>query len=243
MDNKVRISKLLSERGICSRREADRFLQGGQVLVNGELVYELGSKCHPSDLITLRPMAQIRQQEKVTIILNKPVGFVSCQPEKDYIEAKELVTEENQVMAKGGKRFDPSHLKKLSVCGRLDIDSKGLLVFTQDGVIAKKLIGENAGIEKEYLVFFEGTATKEALERLRFGLVLDDKPLKRAKVVLMKENLIAITLQEGRKRQIRRAFEMVGLKVTSLKRVRIGGVSLGDLPLGKWRFLEEHEVF
>ncbi len=239
----MRISKLLSERGICSRREADRFIASGQVLVNGELIYELGSKCSPNDEITLRPMAKLKQEEKVTLILNKPVGFVSCQPEKEYVEAKELITEENQILVKGGKRFDPSFLKKLSVCGRLDIDSKGLLVFTQDGVVAKKLIGENAGIEKEYLVFFEGKATNQALDQLRFGLVLDDKPLKRAKVLLMKENLIAITLQEGRKRQIRRAFEMVGLKVTSLKRVRIGGVQLGDLPLGKWRFLEEHEVF
>lgn len=243
MQETVRISKLLSERGICSRREADRLILAQQVLVNGEAVSELGSKCRPTDSITLRPQAEKRQREKVTLILNKPVGFVSCQPEKGYREAKELLVPEAQILGPDRKRFLPHYLQKLSVCGRLDIDSKGLLVFTQDGVIAKQLIGENSLIEKEYLVAYDGIAKPEALNLLRFGLFLDGKPLKRAEVVLKRPGLLSIVLREGRKRQIRRAMELVGLRVLSLIRIRVGRILLGTLPTGQFRFLGPDEAF
>lgn len=239
----IRISKLLSERGICSRREADKLIAEGQVMVNGQIVSELGSKCCVTDEVTLRPQAEKKQQEKVTLILNKPVGFVSCQPEKGYREAKELLVPDAQVRGPGYRHCDPQYLRKLSVCGRLDIDSKGLLVFTQDGVIAKQLIGEDSQIEKEYLVSYHGEATQQALNLLHFGIELDGKPLKRAKVKLKRPGLLTITLKEGRKRQIRRAMDMVGLKVFSLIRIRIGNIRLEDLPLGQFRFLGAHERF
>jgi len=239
----VRLSKILSERGVCSRREADRLIEAGQVRVDGEIISTLGQKVSPQSEIQLLPSAQKEQREKVTILLNKPVGIVSAQPEKDYIAAIELITAQNQELGISGLRFQPLHRKKLAVAGRLDIDSKGLLVFTQDGVIAKQLIGQDSGVEKEYLVWVQGTITESILDKLRFGLSLDGARLKRAKVEKLLENRLRIILKEGKKRQIRRMCEMVGLYVTGLKRVRIGNIILGNLTEGCWRYLEPGESF
>jgi 23S rRNA pseudouridine2604 synthase len=143
--------------------------------------------------------------------------------------------------------FHPGHTRGLAPAGRLDIDSTGLLVLTQDGRIAKHLIGEDSMVEKEYLVRVayegEGTLPEEALHRLQHGLMLDDKLLKPAKVSWANEDQLRFVLREGRKRQIRRMCELVGLKVLALKRVRIGSVVLGKLPVGQWRYLGEHERF
>jgi 23S rRNA pseudouridine2604 synthase len=125
----------------------------------------------------------------------------------------------------------------------LDIDSTGLLVLTQDGRIAKLLIGENSPIEKEYLVRVEGALSYEDLDRLKHGLSLDGVALKPAQVSWQNEDQLRFVLREGRKRQIRRMCEMVGLKVIGLKRVRIGRISLGPLPPGQWRFLRPEEQF
>ncbi len=238
--NLVRLSKLMSERGICSRREADRMIERKLVRVNGKIVSELGTKVPKDAKIELLPTAKKWQAEKVTILLHKPVGYVSTQPEKGYRHALELIIPQRQW--KGGS-FCESHLRKLSAAGRLDIDSKGLLVLTQDGVVAKQLLGENSSIEKQYLVRVEGNLTQDCIKRLRFGLNLDGCALKPVIVKQQEENLLNIILKEGKKRQIRRMCQMVGLKVVGLKRVRIGGVRLGDLPMGKWRYLQKHEKF
>lgn len=239
----IRLSKLMSERGICSRREADRYIEEGQVLVNGKIVDTLGTRVQPNAQIELKAKAKNRQKSKVTILLNKPLGYVSTQPEKGYREALELITPQNQDRRKKSPALIQTHLRKLSVAGRLDIDSKGLLVFTQDGTLVKKLIGPESSAEKEYLVGVEGQVSEKTLSRLRSGLSLDGKALKPAKVDLIEQNLLKIILKEGKKRQIRRMCEMVNLKVLKLKRVRVGKVRLGDLPEGKWRFLESHEEF
>ncbi|TXI38167.1 MAG: rRNA pseudouridine synthase [Nitrosomonas sp.] len=242
-ENFVRLSKLMTLRGICSRREADHYIEAGQVYVNGEIVNVLGTKVAPNVTIHLGPMAEKRQEGKVTILLNKPVGYVSTQPEKGYLPAVDLITDENWVEGEDDPFFRKSHLVKLACAGRLDIDSKGLLVFTQDGVLVKRLIGPGTEIEKEYVVYVEGQVTEGMLKALRFGLYLDDKPLKRARVDMLQPNLLRFVLKEGRKRQIRRMCEIVGLAVTGLKRVRVGGVRLGDLPEGKWRYLRPNERF
>jgi 23S rRNA pseudouridine2604 synthase len=236
----IRLSKLMTERGICSRREADRYIEAGQVVVNGQVVNVLGTKVPQDSTIELKSAAAKWQSNKVTIILNKPVGYVSTQPEKGYIEAVELIVPENQFR---GRNFQSGHLLKLAVAGRLDIDSKGLLILTQDGTLAKKLIGPESSVEKEYLVYVDGYVSKDALSRLKHGLSLDAKPLKRAKVEAVKPNLLRVVLTEGKKRQIRRMCEAVGLEVTGLKRIRIGRVELGDLPEGKWRYLAPGETF
>lgn len=221
----------MATRGICSRREADRYIERGEVIVDGEVISTLGQKVSPDCQIELKRSAQKEQESKITILLNKPIGYVSTQPEKGYKEALELITEENLY---GPGRFNPRHLKKLAVVGRLDIDSKGLLLFTQDGTLAKKIIGENSDVEKEYLVRVDQEISDEALARLSFGLHLDGKALKRAKIKRMKPDLFSITLKEGKKRQIRRMCEIVGRSALWLKRIRIGNFELGDLPEGKW---------
>lgn len=239
----VRLSKLMSERGLCSRREADAYIERGEVMVDGQIISVLGTRVAPDASIRLLPAARKVQQKKVTIILNKPVGIVSNLPEKDYTAAIELILEERLYDPQREHQFKPYHKSKLAVAGRLDIDSKGLLVFTQDGTIAKLLIGADSPIEKEYYVCVEGGVTPAILEKLRFGLSLDGKPLKRAEIEQIKPYLLRFVLREGKKRQIRRMCELVGLEVTSLKRVRIGNITLGDLPEGQWRYLESHESF
>jgi len=241
---KVRVSKLMSQQGICSRREADSYIERGWVLVDGVPVTELGTRAFPNQKITLAKQAQSRQEATVTILINKPVGYVSSQPEKGYPPAIALITAQTRF---GGDRspvqFSPVHLRGLATAGRLDIDSTGLLVLTQDGRIAKQLIGENSGMEKEYLVRVDGSLSAEGLARLNFGLALDGQALKRAEVSWLNKGQLRFVLREGKKRQIRRMCELVGLAVTGLKRVRIGKVMLSDLPDGQWRYLRSDEQF
>ncbi len=239
----VRVSKLMAERGLCSRREADSFIERGWVYVDGERVCELGSRVDPSAKITLDKQARATQQRLMTVLLHKPVGYVSGQPEPGFQPAVTLVLPENQYHAPDTALFHASHLKGLAPAGRLDIDSTGLLVLTQDGRVARQLIGENSKVEKEYLVRVEGKIVADGLALLNHGLELDGKPLKPARVEWLNEDQLRFILNEGRKRQIRRMCELVGLRVVGLKRVRVGKVRLGDLPLGKWRYLREDETF
>ena len=241
---KIRLSKLMSEQGICSRREADRYIELGWVFVDGEQISELGTKIYPTQKIKLNKAAQMQQTQLVTLLLNKPIGYVSGQPEPGYQPAVVLIKPENQFISQPSvKRFHPAHLRNLAPAGRLDIDSQGLLVLTQDGRIAKQLIGEDSQIEKEYLVRVSGTLSKENLALLNFGLSLDGKALKRAQVTWQNLDQLRFILHEGKKRQIRRMCELVNLKITGLKRVRIGKVKLGNLPEGQWRYLEDGEHF
>jgi 23S rRNA pseudouridine2604 synthase len=239
----VRVSKLLAGRGLCSRREADEFIVRGWVYVDGARVAELGARADPSARITLDAQARAAQQRQVTILLHKPAGYVSGQPEPGCQPAVTLVRPESQQRSPDTPLFHASHLKGLAPAGRLDADSTGLLVFTQDGRVARQLIGEGSKVEKEYLVRVTGQLIDGGLSLLNHGLSLDDKPLKPARVEWLNEDQLRFVLNEGRKRQIRRMCELVGLRVTGLKRVRIGGVRLGDLPLGKWRYLKENEAF
>jgi 23S rRNA pseudouridine2604 synthase len=249
----VRLSKRMAELGLCSRREADEFIAKGWVKVDGVVVNVLGSKVGPDAKITLDRQAQASQRELATILLNKPIGYVSGQAEDGYQPAVSLILAQSQWSGDvSGRRFSPAMLRGLAPAGRLDIDSTGLLVLTQDGRIARQLIGEDSDIEKEYLVRVSygkvianvrEAFPAEQLARLRHGLSLDGKPLKPAKVDWQNPEQLRFVLKEGKKRQIRRMCELVGLKVTALKRVRMGGVRLGDLPMGKWRFLGENEPF
>lgn len=239
----VRLSKLMAERGLCSRREADEFIERGWVFVDGRRVSELGVRVGQDARITLAPEAARTQQQRATILLHKPVGYVSGQPEPGYAPAVSLIGPDNQADRDTAQRFHPSHLKNLAPAGRLDIDSTGLLVLTQDGRVARQLIGEDSKVEKEYIVRVEGTLAENGLALLNHGLWLDDRPLRPAEVEWINDEQLRFVLREGRKRQIRRMCELVGLKVVGLKRVRIGRVKLGDLPLGQWRFLREDERF
>ena len=239
-----RLSKLMSERGICSRREADTWIAAGLVRVDGEVVSTLGTRVDPHCRISLDDEALDHQRGLVTILLNKPVGYVSGQPEDGYPAASSLITRSNRLSNdRSGVKFCTGHRRGLAPAGRLDIDSQGLLVLTQDGRVAKLLIGPDSGVEKEYRVGVDTEPGKKALGLLTHGLTLDDVALKPARVRKVGPRLLNIVLTEGRKRQIRRMCELVGLKVTSLQRVRIGRVRLSGLPKGKWRYLRQDEAF
>ncbi len=232
----------MSERGLCSRREADEYIARGWVYVDGERVTELGTRIDPSRTITLDRRAAA--ETKVTILLHKPVGYVSGQAEDGYRPAVTLIGPQTQFTGdRSGLRFRREHLRGLAPAGRLDIDSTGLLVLTQDGRVARRLIGDDSRVEKEYLVRVEGRLDEEGLRRLNHGLRLDGVALRPAKVEWLNRDQLRFVLREGRKRQIRRMCELVGLKVTGLKRVRIGRVKLGDLPVGQWRYLCPDEPF
>lgn len=241
---KVRISKLMSEQGMCSRREADSYIERGWVFVDGEQVTELGTRAFPNQTITLNQAAQKQQSAQVTILLNKPIGYVSGQAEQGYKPAITLVLPATQYRADDTQpRFDRNHLKGLAPAGRLDIDSTGILVLTQDGRIAKQLIGQDSEIEKTYLVRVHGKLSESGLQSLNHGLSLDGEALKHAKVTWQNEDQLRFVLKEGKKRQIRRMCELVGIIVVGLKRISIGNVKLGDLPVGQWRYLRSDERF
>ena len=232
----------MSERGLCSRREADEYIERGWVYVDGVRVEELGTRIDPAQTITLDKRAE--NLSRVTILLHKPVGYVSGQPEPGYKPAVTLIVPDNRFPGDNpATRFEREHLKGLAPAGRLDIDSTGLLVFTQDGRIAKLLIGEDSPIEKEYHVRTEGELDDRGLALLNHGLSLDGVALKPARVTRQGHDQLRFVLREGKKRQIRRMCEAVGLNVTSLKRVRIGRIALGDLPPGQWRYLHSYEKF
>ena len=268
----TRLNKRMSELGLASRREADEWIERGWVRVNGQ-VARMGMQVAPDARIEVAPQARGQQAAQVTILLNKPMGIVSGQAEDGHRPAVTLIQAQTRWREDRVRQsFHPGQLRSLVPAGRLDIDSVGLLVLTQDGRIARHLIGEDSSIEKEYLVRVTmagpgaaggpgGDALRELrdddvvrqnvqavfppeqLERLRHGLHLDGQALKPAKVSWQNPEQLRIVLREGRKRQIRRMCELVGLKVVGLKRVRIGSVVLGQLPVGQWRYLGPHERF
>ena len=284
----LRLNKRMAELGLASRREADDWIAKGWVKVNGR-VAEMGMQVAPDVKIEIDKLAKGQQANLVTVLINKPLGLVSGQAEDGHEPAITLVQPHNR-WAEDNARFffHGSQLKSLVPAGRLDIDSTGLLVLTQDGRVARQLIGEDAVMEKEYLVrvIYTGVlntaaATSaaatyaarpgqrpaaptqlsriddddpvsadvqavfpaEKLQLLRHGLSLDGQALKHAKVEWQNPEQLRFVLHEGKKRQIRRMCEQVGLKVVGLKRVRIGKVMLGHLPVGQWRYLAPHERF
>jgi 23S rRNA pseudouridine2604 synthase len=248
----TRLNKRMAELGLCSRREADDWIAKGWVRVDGAVAV-MGLQVLPQARIEVDPRARGQQQQQVTILLNKPIGYVSGQAEDGYQPAVVLVQARSHWAGDPTKlRFTPQQLKGLAPAGRLDIDSTGLLVLTQDGRIARQLIGEDSAIEKEYLVrvsYGDVVANVQRalppaqLARLRHGLSLDGQPLKPAKVEWQNPEQLRFVLTEGKKRQIRRMCEQVGLKAVGLKRVRIGQVVLGQLPVGQWRYLGPTESF
>lgn len=239
-----RLSKRMSELGLCSRREADEWIAKGWVKVDGRVVDTLGVRVSPQARIEVDRAARQHQDAQVTILLHKPVGYVSGQAEDGYEPAVVLIRPENRWAGDSSPlQFQAAHLRGLAPAGRLDIDSTGLLVFTQDGRIARQLIGQDSSVEKEYLVRVEGRLTEQGLQQLRHGLVLDGVRLKPAEVSWQNAQQLRFVLREGRKRQIRRMCELVGLAVTGLKRVRSGKVPLGGLPPGQWRYLRPDETF
>ncbi len=242
-DEVQRLSKRMAQLGLCSRREADHYIEQGWVSVNGQVAV-LGQKVGLHDRIDLHRQAHRQQAARVTILLNKPVGYVSAQAEKGYPAAAELITAANHWSGDTSRiAFQAEHRHGLAPAGRLDIDSVGLLVLTQDGRIAKRLIGAHSTVEKEYLVRVSGSLAPNGLALLNHGLSLDGEALRPAQVVWQNADQLRFILRQGKKRQIRRMCALVGLEVTGLKRVRMGRIKLGQLPPGQWRYLRADESF
>ena len=251
-----RLNKRMAELGLCSRREADAWIERGWVRVNGAVAH-MGMQVTPDARITVDRQAEGEQKQRVTVLLHKPMGYVSGQAEDGHEPAAVLFTPQNRWRDDNARFFfHPSQIRGLAPAGRLDIDSVGLLVLTQDGRVARQLIGEDSGMEKEYLVRVTYTTPagdvganvqaafpRDQLARLRHGLSLDGQPLKPAQVDWQNPEQLRFVLTEGKKRQIRRMCEQVGLRVVGLKRIRIGNVVLGNLPAGQWRYLRPDERF
>ena len=248
----IRLNKRMAELGLCSRREADDWIARGWVRVNGAPAV-MGQPVALDARIEVDRQAEQQQRQQVTILINKPVGYVSGQAEDGHEPAVVLVQPQNRWSECNSRmRWGHEQLRGLAPAGRLDIDSIGLLVLTQDGRVARQLIGEDSHIEKEYLVRVSyGAETmnvqaafpREKLALLCHGLSLDGQALLPAQVSWQNSEQLRFVLTEGKKRQIRRMCEQVGLFVTGLKRVRIGRVNLGHLPVGQWRYLAPHESF
>lgn len=233
-----RVNKWLAAEGVASRREAEALIAKGAVRIDGERVDDPGRKIEPGQTIEI---AEARSRPPISAVLNKPVGYVSAQPERDQIPAARLLTRANLI---GAPRNLPTKRTRLAPLGRLDQDSRGLLILSEDGVLAKAVIGPESQLDKEYRVRVAGRIDDRKLTVLRHGLMLDGRALKPAKVDVIEPQLLRFVLVEGRNRQIRRMCEAVELQVADLARVRIGPLTLGDLPEGKWRALtgEEREA-
>ena len=222
-----RLQKILSARGVASRRKAEDMILAGRITVNGN-VANLGDSADPDqDEIKVDGALLPSQKEFVYILLHKPRGYVTTlSDEKGRKTAAQLV-------ADCGYRVYP--------VGRLDMDSEGLLLFTNDGDFANRLMHPKHEVQKTYLTWVEGFS-EAAVQKLKQPITLDDYRIHPPKVRVMKPGLLEITIHEGRNRQVRRMCDAAGMHVTRLKRIREGKLSLGELPLGKWRYLTEDEV-
>lgn len=228
----IRINKWLAEQGVCSRREADALIDKGLVRLDGETLMVQGEKIENGQTLSLEESATRRLDNQLTIILNKPIGYVSGTPEEGEIPAVRLIREGN---LSGRAHAIPGRNNRLAPLGRLDKDSRGLLILSEDGVLAKALIGPASTVDKEYVVKLKGRVTPEKLALLRHGLELDGRQLKPATIEIIEGNILKFVLNEGRNRQIRRMCDLVDLTVKELERVRIGSLALAGLREGMWR--------
>lgn len=232
-----RVNKWLAQAGVCSRREAEALIEAGAVFIDGERVEDVGRKISPGQTLVLNDRAELGLGAQISVMIHKPVGIVSAQPDPGQIPAARLLTREAMI----GEGIAPGSRASLAPLGRLDQDSHGLLVLSEDGVLAKAVIGPESQVDKEYVVTVKGRIDRAKIGRLRHGLELDDRKLKPAKVQLVDTQVLRFVLVEGRNRQIRRMCELVDLEVTDLIRTRIGPLKLGDLPEGRWRHLTDEE--
>jgi 23S rRNA pseudouridine2604 synthase len=234
-----RVNRWLAQSGVCSRREAETLIAEGRVSIDGETVADAGRKILPGQTLTLADVAEGQAASGgFSAVLNKPVGVVSAQPDPGQTPAVRLLTQQALM---GQSPVIPGRDTSLAPLGRLDMDSHGLLLLSDDGVLAKALIGPQSELDKEYIVRVTGQVTDARLGQLRYGLQLDGRQLKRARIDQIRPQVLRFTLKEGRNRQIRRMCDLVGLHVSDLQRVRIGPLKLGGLPQGRWRALTADE--
>ena len=227
----VRLQKVLADQGYASRRGAEKLIADGFVRVNGEVVKTMGIKVDPKiDRVEVDPRAvQKIEKAKVVLMLNKPIGFVTTRSEGEGMTVIDLV------------RKHP-HVSELNPVGRLDKDSCGLLLLTNDGVLQYAIVNPETHLEKEYEVRVSVPALPSQLKRMQEGMIVEGHKLRSCVVEKIDAMRFRIILTEGRNRQIRKMADKVGLKVTRLTRLRVGPILLGDLAEGKWREISHAEL-
>jgi 23S rRNA pseudouridine2605 synthase len=222
----VRLNKHLADQGLASRRGAEALILGGQVRVNGAVVTELATKVDPAvDTVTVEAQA-LKPQGPVGYLLNKPVGYVTTKGDGEGPNIIELL---------------PPPARGMSYAGRLDKDSRGLVLMLADGRISYKLTAPETHLEKEYEVMTETEPASSQLEKMAAGLTLKDGPTRPCKVEPIRANRFRMVITEGRNRQIRRMCSRIGLEVVDLRRVRVGPLRLGSIVEGAWRELRPAE--
>lgn len=242
MQQRQRVAKVMARRGMCSRREAERLIDAGAVEVDGTRVEVQGSTCRPDAEIQIVGRGRRWMADKVTVLLHKPRGVVSTQPEGDQVPAWKLLTRERY---HGGE--DPRCARVLErpyylhVAGRLDRDSSGLLVLSSDGLVVRALTARRS-VDKVYQVRLDRAVDDAQLRSLRGAITLDGRPLRRMRVMRLGRDRLRFELVEGRRHQIRRACRLFGLEVTELARTRVGPWRLDDLPEGRWRLADDATV-
>jgi 23S rRNA pseudouridine2605 synthase len=223
----MRIQKYLSEQGICSRREAEVLIKRGLVSVNGTVIREMGVRIDPAkDTVVVLPQAKREIAAKATVVLYKPRGYASTRAKSEGKTIYDLFPQ----------------FAKLDIIGRLDKASEGLLMLSDDGVIARAVTGAHHGMEKEYTVSVREETNAGRLKSLEPGIELEDGPTLPCRTQLVDKHTFRIVLHEGRKHQIRRMCEYLHLTVVQLKRIRIGPIMLTGLKSGEFRQLTPQEV-
>ncbi|WP_413794272.1 MULTISPECIES: rRNA pseudouridine synthase [unclassified Pseudomonas] len=236
MTDPIRLSKRLIELVGCSRREAELFIEGGWVTVDGEVIDEPQFKV-TTQKVELDPEAKATAPEPVTLLLNVPAGMdvetamASLGPQ--------TLSEEHRF----GKRPLKGHFLRLTASADLQANASGLLVFTQDWKVLRKLTADAAKIEQEYVVEVEGDMVAHGLNRLNHGLTYKGKELPAVKASWQNENRLRFAMKNPQPGVIALFCQAVGLKVVAIRRIRIGGVSIGKVPLGQWRYLSAKEKF
>ncbi|MDQ0149950.1 23S rRNA pseudouridine(2604) synthase RluF [Eubacterium multiforme] len=223
--NEIRLNKYISETGVCSRREADKIIEAGRVTINGKKA-EMGTKVTKGQIVKIDGRKISKEEEVVYIVLNKPTG-ITCTTEKKV---------------KGNIVDFVSHEKRIFPIGRLDKDSQGLILLTNDGDIVNKILRAGNNHEKEYIVTVNKKITDEFIEKMGSGVRILGTVTKECFVKKEGDRTFRIILTQGMNRQIRRMSEALGYEVKKLKRIRIMNINLGDLPIGKWRDLTKKEL-
>lgn len=229
---KIRLQKYLAEAGVASRRKSEELINSGRVQVNGSIVNELGTKVGMDDDVKVDGKKIAIVERKTYIIVNKPVGYVSTV--KDQFERNTVID-----LVKDVK-------ERVYPVGRLDYDTSGLLLLTNDGDFTYKLTHPKHEINKVYLTEISGSPSQDAIRRFKTGIKIEDYITSHAdfKIITIKSNstVVEITIHEGKNRQVRKMCEAIGHPVISLKRIAIGKVKLGDLKEGEWRYLRKDEI-
>ena len=234
MGDIVRLQKYIAMCGVASRRAAEELIQGGQVRVNGEVVRELGTKVEVgADAVEVAGKLIKAASKNYYVMLNKPVGYVSTVKDQfDRPTVIDLLQDEIK--------------SRIFPVGRLDYDTQGLLLLTNDGDFTYKVTHPKFKVDKTYIATLKGGLTIRGLQMLRRGVVIDGYKTAPAEVEILSaeqgKTMVRITIHEGKNRQVRKMMEAVGSKVTALERISIGKVALGNLPLGRWRYLTSHEI-